>query len=279
MSKLLTDRDAIFTKAVRALTESVESIAHSETGASRRELIAKSLDDCERWLAKSIGDIERSVGEGVKPEAAPETDDDDLVAEGHHANVVALLLVETGRFPDRASALHFLRNDVRGRAMLERMRSKKRKEIPMTSRAENLQAVVKQAGDIVQFAKFLVTEGDSHGISQDELVDLIGKHAPRPGESSAQTFARNFAAHIELRKAVQIAKMMPIQGDPYAVRIADQDDVDEAIRQLRELGRRQWPTESEAVQFARAFSDPANKWLAERAHQRPGATTYYPMPR
>jgi hypothetical protein len=52
------------------------------------------------------------------------------------------------------------------------------------------------------------------------------------------------------------------QADPYDIRAASQDDPEETIRQLKELGARKWPTASEAQQFARAFSDPANAELA-----------------
>jgi hypothetical protein len=46
-----------------------------------------------------------------------------------------------------------------------------------------------------------------------------------------------------------------------------------------QIGASKWPSASAAQQFARAFSDPANRELAAKAHVRPAATTDYPMPR
>jgi hypothetical protein len=56
-------------------------------------------------------------------------------------------------------------------------------------------------------------------------------------------------------------------------------DESEAIAQLKQLGARKWPSESEAKQFANAFTDPANAKLAARAHRRPSPRTSFPFPR
>jgi hypothetical protein len=194
------------------------------------EIAGGRLDQCSAWLSKSLADIERDVGEGVKDKDTPVTDEDSLVADGHHASVAADLLAESGRFPDRASALHFLMNSTRGAAMLQRLRSTKRKQGPMSSRTQDLQSVVKHAGDVIKFAKFLCDEGNTHGVTEHELVSLIGEHDCQPGESTAKCFARHYGAQtpdgLALRKAVRIAKeTMPIVADYTDVRIADQGDV------------------------------------------------------
>jgi hypothetical protein len=59
----------------------------------------------------------------------------------------------------------------------------------------------------------------------------------------------------------------------------DLSDESEAIAQLKELGRRKWPTASEAQQFANAFTDPANARLAAKAHKRPVPSSVYAFPR
>jgi hypothetical protein len=61
----------------------------------------------------------------------------------------------------------------------------------------------------------------------------------------------------------------------------DLSDQSEAIKNLKELGRRKWPTATEAQQFANAFTDPANAELARKAHRRPTphAGGAYPFPR
>jgi hypothetical protein len=57
------------------------------------------------------------------------------------------------------------------------------------------------------------------------------------------------------------------------------DDPSEAIAHLKELGRRKWPTASEAQQFERALTAPENHALARRAVPIPKPTTQYPFPR
>jgi hypothetical protein len=57
------------------------------------------------------------------------------------------------------------------------------------------------------------------------------------------------------------------------------DDPAKAVEQLKELGRRKWPTASEAVQFENALVDPVNHKLARLAVPIPRATTSYPFPR
>jgi len=139
----------------------------------------------------------------------------------------------------------------------------------------------------VAVCKVIVEDNSNHGITEHELVDLIGNHDRRDGESLAQCFSRHFQAQDEnglaLRKAVEIVKNMPFVVDLTPLQVGGEDvnpnDPSKAIAQLQELGRQKWPTATEAQQFANAFSDPVNAELAAKAHQRPRPTTSYPFPR
>jgi hypothetical protein len=93
-------------------------------------------------------------------------------------------------------------------------------------------------------------------------------------------------ADATLREAISIAKsaeaaryfdLQPVvvSGDA----ALDVNDPNEAIAQLKEIGRRRWPSQSEAKQFERAFTDPANAEIAAKAHRRPAATSIFPHPR
>jgi hypothetical protein len=55
------------------------------------------------------------------------------------------------------------------------------------------------------------------------------------------------------------------------------DDPSAALDALHRIGHERWPEASEAVRFTRAFE--ANPELARKAHVRPSATTFFPMPR
>jgi hypothetical protein len=104
-----------------------------------------------------------------------------------------------------------------------------------------------------------------------------------PQLTREQAFAKVFESNFEMRKAISIAKTMPfvanfapaVVGGIDAVREGvDNTEQSEAYRQLVELGKQRWPTATEAQQFANAFTDPANRELAAKAHQRPAADSY-----
>jgi hypothetical protein len=62
-------------------------------------------------------------------------------------------------------------------------------------------------------------------------------------------------------------------GDDAAL---DVNDPAEAIAQLKEIGRQRWPSATEAQQFEKAFTDPANAEIAAKAYRRPGPTRLSP---
>jgi hypothetical protein len=149
--------------------------------------------------------------------------------------------------------------------------------------------VVKQYG-IVALCKSMVSDQKSYGLTEHEIVELIGESAQAefPSLSKAQAFSKLYTEQSErgrtLQKSVAICKAMPFQVDltPLVVGGADTRDLSdqsEAIAQLKQLGARKWPSASEAAQFSNAFTDPANAALANRAHKRPAATTSFEWPR
>jgi hypothetical protein len=82
------------------------------------------------------------------------------------------------------------------------------------------------------------------------------------------------------RMAEQVQKVMPITVDLKPVFVGGEDaravnDPSAAIAQLQQIGASKWPSASAAQQFARAFSDPANRELAAKAHVRPSGHPSY----
>jgi hypothetical protein len=266
-------------QAADALAESVASIIQYG-GSDKDAALAETFAQYRRFMAKSFAADAAGDEADLDDEETEVEDDDETGSNDHHASKVADLLVESGSHPDRAAALQHLLHTKDGRALLDRMKKG-------DNMKDSWQTIAKDHG-VIAIAKMINADQDAHGLTEAELVDLIGKHDPKPGESTAQTFARNYQANIELRKAVQIAKAtMPVvslspeqTSSPRAFHDAVSDtERSEAYQQLLEIGRDKWPTASEAQQFARAMTDPKNAELARKAHKRPAPTTSYEFPR
>jgi hypothetical protein len=58
----------------------------------------------------------------------------------------------------------------------------------------------------------------------------------------------------------------------------DVDNPQAALDALHELGRKLYPHLSADMAFAKVFEDPKHAALAAKAHRRPAATTFFPMP-
>jgi hypothetical protein len=223
-----------------------------------------------------FNDVMKSFTADARGDEADDQDEatsvDELAGNDHHASKVADLLIESGSHKNRQDALAYLLHHPRGAAMLQRLN--KKKDITMPTNSE-LHAFAKKAG-VIAIVKRLVESGDPHEITEEQLVELIGKHERRDGETEAQCFARHFEAPTAegalFRRAIEVAKTAeaaPVYDPkPLVVDEVNVDDPAKAIAQLKELGRRQWPDASEAEQFERAFTDPANAKLAARTYIR-----------
>ena len=108
----------------------------------------------------------------------------------------------------------------------------------------------------------------------------LSVHDPARGDW-ARSMPRN---RVDFRRACSIAKAMPFVADLTPLQVGGEDaqatdDPAEAVAQLKELGRRKWPTASAADQFERAMTDPANHVIARKAVPIPRATTSFPFSR
>ena len=145
---------------------------------------------------------------------------------------------------------------------------------------DSIHSIMKNGG-IGPVCAAIVAKG-STSISEHELVEAATKVAAEqhPELSANAAFAKVYSASTDearcLRDAIKIAKSTEVRvisgGD-----LRDAGDADEAMDQLREIGRRMAPTATPEKQFSLAFS--ANPLLAARAHRRPSPTTFFPMPR
>jgi hypothetical protein len=201
-------------------------------------------------------------------------------ASDHHASKVADLLVEAGSHPDRSAALDYLMHSPHGAALLHRM--SKKETIPMK---DTLESIMKDGGP-VSVCKAIVDRGRSP-CGEHELVAALTKAASEqhPQLSPAQAFAELYKTEAVWR-AIGIAKSMPFQVSLEPLMVGgesarDVNNPDEAIAQLKQLGRDRWPTASAADQFERALTAPENHKLARVAVPIPRAPAdgMYPYPR
>ena len=155
-----------------------------------------------------------------------------------------------------------------GQALLSRMN---KKDEPMDIQKE-LVSIMKDCGGPVALCKSIVDRGRSP-CGEAELVAAISRFAAdASGEAGDVSFARLYESEM-VWKACKIAKenefAVPqvISGGEWR----DEDDREQAMKQLAEIGRQMAPTATPAKQFDLAFSDPKNAALAQRAHVRPTA--------
>jgi hypothetical protein len=259
--------------------------------------VLKALDDREyspstgaayprnRWyldLLRDPGDIDE------RDDDDDEDDDDDVGKADHHASVVADLLVESGRFTDRPSALHHLFHKPAGQALLARM---KKKDEPMTStstHAESLRDVVKQYG-IVALAKSMVKDEKSYGLDEPSFTALATEAAQRlyPNDRPDSAFSKLFESEESVRRACNFIKVqahrssgmttiyeMPDPPRGAAATAYTKSDpapgADSAYAELQAKAaeyRKAHPGLSEAQAFERVYSDRSNIELAKRERQ------------
>jgi hypothetical protein len=195
---------------------------------------------------------------------------DDGDGNSHHASQVADLLVESGKHPDRQSALDHLLHNPRGAAMLQRL-SKSEDSTPMSL---DLSSVIKTHG-IGALCRHIIKSASSFGIDEHQLVSLATEDANRryPSDTPAMAFSKLFMESSELREAIEIAKGAALQD---AVAAEIEKDSRAAMDELVAIGKARWPNLSPSQRFARAFE--TNSELAKRAHRRPGPSTSFAHP-
>jgi hypothetical protein len=256
------------------------------------QIFAKELDDRETSDITGATYPRGRLFSDLINEDDDRVDDDDDDDNGdiekqadHHASTVADLLVESGRFPHRTAALDHLLNSSRGNALLARMHKaadQTAKESNM--RSDTLESILKDGGP-VSVCKAIVDRGRAP-CGEAELVASLTKHA-----GGDRGFAKLYEAEESVRRACQIAKSAEfsvfdikpvVVGGPDAMHSAV-DDADSAVLRAHEeivrIAREKFPFLPADQAFARVFEDKNYAALAAQAHQRPGPTTVYAMPK
>ncbi|HMF28917.1 MAG TPA: hypothetical protein VKE42_09100 [Candidatus Cybelea sp.] len=273
-------REQIMGRAIDALATSIESIKADDSCTNKREVINESLEQCRQWLAKNLppehddgDDDDEKIRNMARLEREGEDDgDDDDGDDGeraveHHASKVADLLTESKSFPSREVALRYLLHHKDGQALLHRMR----KGANMAKK-DTWQSIAKEYG-VIAVAKMIADDGDAHGLGEAELTQLATEHAVKayPGKKPDAAFAALYSESLDLRKALQIAKLtladiVPVFVGGEAAR--SPNDPKDALGQLNELvakQRERHPEMTPAQAFARVYAD--NPELARRERE------------
>jgi hypothetical protein len=247
-------RNNIVTKATAALAESVGSILASG-GEGQAEALAQTFAEAEAFLLKNLaGDAGADVAKANRDRRA-----------GHHGLAAAV----TEHALDRLDYLRRKHGFAKG--------SQPEKDSAMSS--VSLDSILKDYG-AVKICKYIVDTGKT-GYDEHTLTAALTKRASEmyPDLSEAQAFAKLYA-EPDVWRACAIAKATMLDLQPVVVtgdELRDEDDREQAMKQLAEIGRRMAPTATPEKQFSDAFA--AHPDLARRAHVRPSPTTFFPMPR
>jgi hypothetical protein len=251
-----------------------ESVVKAERG--NREHVARYDRSFNGIMAKADAKS-RDLADGA---------DDNGIGKfaNHQASTVADLLVEAGSFSHRAAALQHLLHKPSGQALLARMHKSADQTAKESSnmRSETLESILKDAGP-VSVCKGIVDRGRAP-CSEAELVASLTKHA-----GGDRAFARLFEVEESVRSACNIAKAAEFSVfdlQPVVVGGEDARDVNNdqsaAVRAHEEIvriAREKFPFLPADQAFARVFEDKNYAALAAQAHQRPGPTTVYAMPK
>jgi hypothetical protein len=182
-----------------------------------------------------------------------------------------------------------------GQALLARLHkaaktAEKEKPTIMDTQTE-LIGIMKNGGGAVSLCKAIVDRGrspcDEHG-----LVAALTKYASEqhPSLRPDTAFCKLYEAEESVRRACGLAKSAGPMFDMTIVspgdetrRTVNDTEQSEAYQTLQALADKLHAAATGRITkeqaFAAAFTDPANRELAQKAHRRPSATTNFPFPR
>jgi hypothetical protein len=190
-------------------------------------------------------------------------------ASGRHlVDQLADLLLESGRFTDRAHAFRFLTADKRGQALLARMKkaAEQTAKDPTMNTEQHLESILKDFGPIA-LAKHIV-DSDRAPCTEGEFVAAVTKYAQaqHPNLTKAQAFEKLYS-NESIWRACAVLHAAPFTKDREAtgevVLAAGATAFDEIKAKAAELRKTQ-PNLTEAHAFEKVYVDPANIELAKR---------------
>jgi hypothetical protein len=262
-------KNDIVSNATRAMAECISlTLASDDDGETKAKSLAESFQQMQDYLTKNAAG------------------DDGETANDHPAIQIADLLVEAGRFPNRAAAIDHLLHSSDGATTLRR-HSMSKQESPMPDTIEKLEAarianLRKMADGAVEISKAIVAKEENIvSMTEEEFTGLVTAFARKqhPNDRADVAFSKVFSENETIRRAYAIVKALPptMSLEPTVVSgpttfqdsLQDRSEAYENLVRLAEKMRASSPELTPAKAFERTLADPRNRALAERALQHP----------
>jgi hypothetical protein len=271
-------------RATSAIAESISLILASDGDGDEKAFeLARSFHQMEEYLTKQLsGEVVATPPAKTSAEAADSFRGGGYV--DHLADKVADMLIETKRFPDRASVLSYLMHNRDGVALLRRMSLHKGSNMDTVEKLESARAAnLRKLGDgAIEIAKSIVAkEANVVNLTEEEFTAVITAHAQKlyPADRADVAFAKVFAADEMIRRAYQIVKALPpvLDFQPIVVdgatafqdALEDRSAAHDALVELASKLRARVPQMTPAQAYEKVLQDPVNRELAIRALNPP----------
>jgi hypothetical protein len=283
-------------QAVAALEKSVVSIiASDESEEVKRFALAETFAQFQTYMEREAGGeplgkgrlerVQRGYRQTFEKILSSKADDD---GDDEKDDLMTDNIEKAHR--DRGAGPHGLTGALLEHLhdRLERRREQhgyqKREEGPLDQHQE-LISILKDFGP-VRLCKG-ICERQRAPCDEAQLVAVLTEHA-----GGDRGFAKLYETEPDVQRACSIAKAAEfsvfdikpvVVGGPDAMHEANDDTEQSAVllatKEIQRIGREKFPFLPADQQFARVFEDKNYAALAAQAHQRPGPTTVYAMPK
>jgi hypothetical protein len=273
-------RGQIMGRAIKSLTESLQSIKANASGSEAVALIAESTAQARAYVTKHLGKLDAKRDDGDDNDERNRNfgrlgEDDGDDGDGEHPDKKLSRLadfVSQSHRTNRDGALRWLTTTRQGREFTRTHKGD-------TTMPDTLQSIIKQHG-VIAFAKMVADDGDAHGLDEETFTRLVTEHAQKlyPGVRPDQAFAKAFsdqgADGVALRKAHAVIKDTMVITPVFVggAEARDVNDPKSAMVQLNTLveeQRKRSPGMSAAQAFAQVYKDNPKLAQQEREENRP----------
>jgi hypothetical protein len=256
-------RDKI-SRATAAMAESIDSILASDGDGDEKAFeLAESFRQMEAYLTKQLGDDGEVIATPPDKTSAEAADSFQGGGYVHHlADKVADMLIESGKFPDRSTALSFLMHNRDGIQLLRNM-ALTNKGLDNMDTVEKLEAAraanLRKLGDgAIEIAKAVIAKSANVANPEEEFTAVITAHAQKmyPNDRADVAFSKVFSSDETIRRAYQIVKALPpvLDFQPMVVSgattfedaLADRSEAYDAIVEMARKLRERVPEMTEA---------------------------------
>ena len=172
-------RGQIMGRAIKSLTESLQSIKANASGSEAVALIAESTAQARAYVTKHLGKLDAKRDDGDDNDERNRNfgrlgEDDGDDGDGEHPDKKLSRLadfVSQSHRTNRDGALRWLTTTRQGREFTRTHKGD-------TTMPDTLQSIIKQHG-VIAFAKMVADDGDAHGLDEETFTRLVTEHAQK----------------------------------------------------------------------------------------------------